>query len=84
MHPQAGYFAISFFRETTQLGIALGIKPLGEGLKDYFFDFWNLLDLSSLVFFFFGLFLRSKCIEGDGQCDWSEVCSPTSSIQYFE
>lgn len=57
----------------TQLGIALGLKSGVEGLTDYFFDFWNILDLTSLSCFFIGLVLRVQCIQDTSACNWMEV-----------
>jgi hypothetical protein len=65
----------------TQLSIALGLESFVEGVQDYFFDFWNLLDLSSLIGFFIGFIQRWECQEDPTACIWREGANPQLSTE---
>jgi len=74
----AGYFFLSFSREMMQLGLSMLMgSGIIDGLSDYFFDFWNVLDLLSLTGFFFGLFQRYECTLQGPVCVWVELYGAT-------
>ena len=70
----AGYFAVTYFKEILQLGLSM-LTGSGfiDGLSDYFFDFWNILDQMSVVSFAVGLYQRYECTLHGPVCVWMEL-----------
>ena len=57
-----------------QLGLAM-LTGSGfiNGLSDYFFDFWNILDQLSVLSFAIGLYQRYECTSNGPTCVWLEL-----------
>jgi len=56
----AFWFASRMFSEVLQL--------ICSDFTEYFLDFWNILDFSSIVFYFAAFFMRFFCSDNEDQC----------------